>query len=101
VRISSALPKKITNDLLNGEERLNQNMKIAARVATSTRYAFRGTLDRGIFQSSPKSSNLGHFDQTVPNSYIIWGILVKVPLIRRILGHFNEVPQKIATFGAF
>jgi hypothetical protein len=41
------------------------------RSPTGTRYAFRGTLGRGIFQSALKSSNLGHFDQTAPNSYII------------------------------
>jgi hypothetical protein len=68
------------------------------RMVTSTRYAFRGTLGRGIFQSAPKYSDLGHFNQTVSNSYIIWNTLVKVPLIRRFLGHFEEVPQKIVTF---
>jgi hypothetical protein len=67
-------------------------------LATSTRYAFRGTFVRGIFQSTLKSFNLGHFDRTAPNSYIIWSTLVKVPLIRRLLGHFEEVPQKIAIF---
>jgi hypothetical protein len=59
---------------------------------TSTRYAFRGILGRGTFQSALKSSNFGHFDQTAPNSYIIWGTLVKMPLTKRFLGYFEEVP---------
>jgi ankyrin repeat/BTB/POZ domain-containing protein 1 len=35
---------------------------------TSTRYTIRGTLCWGTIQSAPKCSNLGHFEQSAPNS---------------------------------
>jgi hypothetical protein len=58
-----------------------------------------GAIWAGAFFKVPQKIRIWGILIKIPLIHTYFGgILIKVPLITKILGHFEEVPQKLATF---